>query len=262
VTGIVVAAIVPHGGIAVAELCAESELGLAAATRAGLEELGRRFETAAPDTVVVLTPHNVHVEGSLAVIVAAQLEGVVRENGREIALTTPGDLELALALLADLARVDIPSTAVSYGGNRPAEASMPLDWGALIPLWYMGGRTQRPCRVVLVSPARDLPGHVHVEAGRVVAATAAASGKRVALIASADHGHAYDRQIVQLVRDNCLSGLLDIDPAFVATAPADSWWQMLVLHGAVGDDFDVDLLSYEAPTYFGMLCASFTPRAS
>ena len=130
---------------------------------------------------------------------------------------------------------------------------------------------------MLVSPARDLPGHVHVEAGRVVAATAAASGKRVALIASADHGHAhdpsgpygfdpasavYDRQIVQLVRDNCLSGLLDIDPAFVATAQADSWWQMLVLHGAVGDDFDVDLLSYEAPTYFGMLCASFTPRAS
>ena len=272
-----VAAIVPHGGIAVAELCAESELGLAAATRAGLEELGRRFETAAPDTVVVLTPHNVHVEGSLAVIVAAQLEGVVRENGREIALTTPGDLELALALLADLARVDIPSTAVSYGGNRPAEASMPLDWGALIPLWYMGGRTQRPCRVVLVSPARDLPGHVHVEAGRVVAATAAASGKRVALIASADHGHAhdpsgpygfdpasavYDRQIVQLVRDNCLSGLLDIDPAFVATAQADSWWQMLVLHGATEDGFDVELLSYEAPTYFGMLCAAFTPKAS
>ena len=277
VTGIVVAAIVPHGGIAVAELCAESELGLAAATRAGLEELGRRFETAAPDTVVVLTPHNVHVEGSLAVIVAAQLEGVVRENGREIALTTPGDLELALALLADLARVDIPSTAVSYGGNRPAEASMPLDWGALIPLWYMGGRAKHPPEVVLVSPARDLTGSVHVDAGRVVAETAVASGKRVALIASADHGHAhdpggpygfdpasavYDRQIVQLVRDNCLSGLLDIDPAFVATAQADSWWQMLVLHGAVGDDFDVDLLSYEAPTYFGMLCASFTPRAS
>jgi len=277
VSGLVVAAIAPHGGIAVAELCDESELDVAAKTRTGLEELGQRFEAAAPDSIVVLTPHNVHVEGSLAVIVAGQLEGVVGDRGREIALTSPVDLDLSLALLDDLARAGIPATAVSYGGNRPAEASMPMDWGALIPLWYMGGRTQRPCRVVLVSPARDLPGHVHVEAGRVVAATAAASGKRVALIASADHGHAhdpsgpygfdpasavYDRQIVQLVRDNCLSGLLDIDPAFVATAQADSWWQMLVLHGAVGDDFDVDLLSYEAPTYFGMLCASFTPRAS
>jgi hypothetical protein len=36
---------------------------------------------------------------------------------------------------------------------------------------------------------------------------------------------------------------------------------MLVLHGATDGSFDVDLLSYEAPTYFGMMCASFTPRA-
>jgi len=272
-----VAAIAPHGGIAVAELCDESELGVAAATRTGLEELGRRFEAAAPDSVVVLTPHNVHVEGSLAVIVAGRLEGVVGDGGREIALTSPVDLDLSLALLDDLARAGIPATAVSYGGNRPAEASMPMDWGALIPLWFMGGRSTTPPQVVLVSPARELPGRVHVEAGRVVAATAAESGKRVALIASADHGHAhdangpygfdpasaaYDQEIVDIVRTNQLAGLLEIDPAFVATAQADSWWQMLVLHGAVGDGFDVELLSYEAPTYFGMLCAALTPKAS
>ena len=277
VSGIVVAAIAPHGGIAVAELCDESELGVAAATRAGLEELGRRFVAAKPDTVVVLTPHNVHVDGSLAVIVAGRLDGAVGEGAREITLMSPVDLDLAVALLGDLARAGIPATAVSYGGNRPAEAAMPMDWGALIPLWYMGGREEPPPGVVLVAPARDLPGHVHVEAGRIVAETAAASGKRVALIASADHGHAhdpagpygfdpasavYDAQVVELVRDNRLEGLLDIDPGFVGTAQADSWWQMLVLHGAVGDGFDAELLSYEAPTYFGMLCASFTPKAS
>ena len=131
--------------------------------------------------------------------------------------------------------------------------------------------------VVLVSPARDLPPEVHVAAGRVIAETAASSGKRVALIASADHGHAhdptgpygfdpasaaYDRQIVELVCENRLAGLLEIDPGFVAEAQADSWWQMLVLHGATAEGFAAELLSYEAPTYFGMLCASFTPKAS
>ena len=276
-SGLVVAAIAPHGGIAVAELCDGSDLDVAATTRTGLEELGRRFDTAAPDTVVVLTPHNVHVDGSFAVIVAGRLEGVVGEGGREIALTSPVDLDASLALLDRLARAGIPATAVSYGGNRQAEASMPMDWGALIPLWYMGGRAKHPPEIVLVSPARDLPVSAHVDAGRVVAETAAASGKRVALIASADHGHAhdpggpygydpasavYDGKIVELVRENRLAGLLDIDPDFVAIAQADSWWQMLVLHGAVGDGFDVELLSYEAPTYFGMLCASFTPKAS
>jgi aromatic ring-opening dioxygenase LigB subunit len=277
VSGIVAGAIAPHGGIAMAELCTEAELPVAAVTRAGLEELGRRFAAAAPDTILVLTPHNVHVEGSFAVIVAGQLEGTVGEGDREVALTSPVDVDLSLALLRDLATAGLPATGVSYGGNRPAEASTPMDWGALIPLWYMGGRADPPPRIVLVSPARELSGEAHIEAGRVVAATAAASGNRVALIASADHGHAhdpngpygfdpasaiYDRQIEELVDGNDLAGLLAIDPAFVAEAQADSWWQMLVLHGATEDGFDVELLSYEAPTYFGMLCAAFTPRAS
>ncbi len=276
-SGIVVAAIAPHGGIAVAELCDESDLEVAAATRAGLEELGRRFSAAAPETVVVLTPHNVHVDGSMAVIVAGTVEGTVGEGGREIALTSLVDVELALAILENLARAGIPSTGVSYGGNRPTEASMPMDWGALIPLWYMGGRSEPAVATVLVSPARDLPAELHVAAGRVIAETAAASGRPVGLIASADHGHAhepggpygfdpasavYDGQIVELVRENRLAGLLEIDPEFVGTAQADSWWQMLVLHGATANGFDAELLSYEAPTYFGMLCASFTPRVS
>jgi aromatic ring-opening dioxygenase LigB subunit len=276
-SGITVAAIAPHGGIAVAELCSDAELHVAAETRAGFEQLGRAFASAAPETIVVLTPHNVHIPGSMAVIVAGHLEGVVGEDGREISLTSPVDLDLALELLDNLGAAGISSTAVSYGGNRPAEASMPMDWGALIPLWFMGGRADPPPAVVLVSPARDLPAEVHVEAGRVIAETAAASGKRVGLIASADHGHAhdpdgpygfdpasavYDRQIVEIVGENRLERLLEIDPNFVVTAQADSWWQMLVLHGATDGGFDAELHSYEAPTYFGMLCASFTPKAS
>jgi hypothetical protein len=33
-----------------------------------------------------------------------------------------------------------------------------------------------------------------------------------------------------------------------------------MLHGALGDGYDAELISYEAPTYFGMLTASFVPR--
>ena len=116
-SGVVVGAIAPHGGIAVAELCDEAKLDVAAVTRAGLEELGRRFEAAAPEAIVVLTPHNVHIAGAMAVIVAGALEGVVGENGREIALTSPVDLELALALLDNLRRAGVSAAPVSYGGN-------------------------------------------------------------------------------------------------------------------------------------------------
>jgi len=99
--------------------------------------------------------------------------------------------------------------------------------------------------------------------------------KRVALIASADHGHAhdaegpygfdpaakeYDDRIVDLVREDRLGELLGLDAAFVEAAKADSFWQMLMLHGALGDRWQGEFLSYEAPTYFGMLCAAYEPR--
>ncbi|HZQ66005.1 MAG TPA: hypothetical protein VFA66_12330 [Gaiellaceae bacterium] len=276
-SGLVIAAVAPHGGIAVAELCGPDEVGLAAATRAGLEELGRRFRAAEPDTAVVVTPHNVHVEGVLAVVVAGELAGSVEEGGRAVSLECPVDVDLALALRRALGDAGIPAVCVGYGSNRLHEASMPLDWGALVPLWFLGGRRSPPLPVVLVSPARDLPPALHVEAGRALATAAAGSGKRIALIASADHGHAhdpggpygcsaesavYDEHVVRATRAGTLERLLDLDPALVEAAQADSWWQLLVLHGALGDGFEAELLSYEAPTYFGMMCACFTPKPS
>ncbi len=276
-SGIVFASIAPHGGIAVAELCAEDELELARATREAMTELGRRFYDAAADTVVVLTPHNVHVDGHVAIVIAGSLEGSVSEEGREIALSCPVDSELSLRYLLDLVGTGVPTVGVSFGPNDPEQAAMPLDWGALIPLWFMGGRSEPQVPVVLVAPPRDLPPTTLVQAGLVLAASARDSGKRVALIASADHGHAhdadgpygfdpasasYDELVVELVRDNRLEGLVALEPALVEAARADSFWQLLVLHGALDTSFDADLLCYEAPTYFGMLCAGFTPRAS
>ncbi len=45
----------------------------------------------------------------------------------------------------------------------------------------------------------------------------------------------------------------------VDDAYADSLWQVAMLSGALGSSFDVELLSYEAPTYFGMVCAAYSP---
>jgi aromatic ring-opening dioxygenase LigB subunit len=150
-----------------------------------------------------------------------------------------------------------------------------MDWGVLIPVWTMGGRHDPPVPLVVVSPARDRSLEEHVRAGRALARAAQASEKRVALIASADHGHAhdasgpygfdpaaalYDAQVAELVEGNRLAGLLELEPAFVDAAKADSWWQLLMLHGALGDGWNAEFLSYEAPTYFGMLCAAFAPN--
>jgi aromatic ring-opening dioxygenase LigB subunit len=276
-SGLVFAAIMPHGYMAIREACTPEDGDLGRATQQAMTEIGQRFDAAKPDVTIILTPHNVHVDGHMAVIVAGKLEGSLsRWTTQPVGLQGATDLQLARATLAGLNEAGIPTVGVSYGGNASDSATAPMDWATLIPLWYAGGRSQPPVPVVVVCPARDLSPEAHVRAGQALAGVAAASGKRVALIASSDQAHThsegppygydpagaeYDQRVVDLVRRGQLGELLDIDPALLEAAKADSFWQMLMLHGALGEDWQVDLLSYEVPTYFGMLCAAYTPAA-
>ncbi len=271
--GLVFGCIAPHGGIAIAEACEPAERELAAATRRGMEELGRRFDHAAPDVAIVLTPHNVHVEGAMAVITSGTVAGAL-DGHPDVALRIPVERSLALGLKAAIAAEGIPVTGISYGANDAAASTFPMDWAILVPLWFMGGRRTPPVPIVVVVPARDLPYERHVAAGRAIARAAEASGRRVALIASCDHGHGhdangpygftarsqeFDEQVVALVKKDDLAGLLRMDPALPVEGKADSYWQMLMLHGALDRTWRGEFLSYEAPTYYGMLCASYLP---
>lgn len=254
---IVFAAIAPHGGPVFDQPDAP--------TRKGMEELGRRFAQAKPDAVIVATPHGLHADGHFAVVRSSRLEGDASQwTDADTHYEGPGEPELADACIAALRDAGLPALGVTFGSTAAGSSTMPLDWGALIPLWFM----RAPA--VVVTPCRAFSNDDHVRAGRALAA--ATGERRIAFIASADHGHGhtadgpygfaaesadYDEQIQAIVRENRLAELAEWDPAFAVAAKADSFWQLLMLHGALGDAFSAELLSYEAPTYFGMLTASF-----
>ena len=255
---IVFAAIAPHGGLIFDQPDAP--------TRRGMEELGGRFAATMPEAAIVLTPHGVHVDGRFTVVRSSRLEGdAARWTDADTHYEGPGEPDLAEACVAALQADGLPALGVTFGATAAGASTMPLDWGALIPLWFM----RAPA--VVVTPCRERPNAEQVRAGT---ALARATGKRrIALIASADHGHGhtedgpygfaaesapYDALIQELVAGNRLGELVHVDPSWAVAAKADSFWQLLMLHGAIGDAFDVELLSYEAPTYFGMLTASFT----
>ena len=235
---VVFACIAPHG-----------DLELDATLRAAMEELGRRCAAAEPEVAVVVTPHSVHVDGHFAVVTTAKV-------GEE-----ETDTETAAALL----ETSLPILGVSYGGNDPETAEFPLDWGTEIPLAYMPAT-----RVVVVSPARDRPLEEHLALGEAIVALPG----RVALIASADHGHAhsadgpygfdpaaaeYDARLLEILSSDCLDFLPLAE--LVQPAKADSLWQLLVLQGAVGESGRADVLAYAAPTYYGMLVAEIQTAA-
>ncbi|HEX4323368.1 MAG TPA: hypothetical protein VHZ77_01935 [Gaiellaceae bacterium] len=232
---LVFACIAPHG-----------EMELDASLKEAMEELGRRFEAAAPEVAVVVTPHSVHVEGHFAVVTAGKV----------------GEWETDGALASALLQASLPILGVSYGGNDAGTAEFPLDWGTEVPLTFM-----RAPRVVVVSPARDRPLEEHLRLGEAIAALPG----RVALIASADNGHAhdadgpygfdpaaasYDAQLQAILA----SDRLDFLPlaALAEPAKADSLWQLVVLQGALGETARADVLAYAAPTYYGMLVAEVT----
>jgi aromatic ring-opening dioxygenase LigB subunit len=216
--------------------------------------------------VIVGTPHGVIADGSFVVVRSARLEGDASQwTDADSNYDGPGDPELADACVEAMRADGLPATGVTFGATAAGASTMPLDWGAAIPLWFMSAPA------VVVSPCRPLPNDLHVRAG---AALARATGdRRIALIASADHGHGhtedgpygfaaeskpYDERIVELVRGNRLGELVPTDPAWAVAAKADSFWQLLMLHGALaGHAFAPELLSYEVPTYFGMLTASY-----
>jgi aromatic ring-opening dioxygenase LigB subunit len=226
-----VIAVAPHGEIeAVPEL------------EAAMQELARRYD--GQSTVVVVTPHNVHVEGHFAVVTSA------RVGDYDV------DRDLALAIVDRARAAGLPVVGVSYGGNDPAQAELPIDWGTAVPLRYLS-----PPRVVVVAPARDRPLDEHVRLGELL--------RGHTLIASADHGHAHDpdgpygfhpsaaeydarfRELATTAGDfRPLAALVD-------DAKADSLWQLLVLQGATGGR-PLELLAYAAPTYYGMAVAIAT----
>ena len=273
---LVFAAIAPHGGLAIAEACSPDERLLAMATRAGMEELGRLFAAARPEAVVIATPHNVHLANTLGVVVAGRMAGRLAGAPASIALDVPAAIDLAWLMLESLVSAGLPAAGVSFGSNDPTTSVAPMDWGVLIPLWFMGGRHDPPVPVAVVTPARELSAAAHVHAGAAIAEAAERSARRVAFIASADHGHAhveggpygyhpsaakYDGLVCELVRSGHLERLIEIPAELVEEAKADSWWQMLMLHGATAG-WTGRLISYEAPTYFGMLTASYEPGIS
>ncbi len=260
--------IAPHGYQCLPELTPSPTE--ARATREAMAELGRRLEALAPDTVVLLTPHGIRIDGAMCISVSVRASG---DLGSQVAVDFEVDQELAEQIARESTASGVPVARCIYGASGGPSCCIPLDWGSIIPLRYMGHTYSPKPRVVVICPSRALSRQQMVDFGQAIGRAAEAAGRRVALIASADQAHAhdaagpyghdpaaaeYDRQMCEAVKANDLHRLLAIDATLVEDAKPDSLWQMLILAGALEiRPMQGELLSYEVPSYFGMLCAAY-----
>ena len=283
------AAVAPHGFPIIPELSDDAEGALA--TRAAMAELGRRAAAAGVGVLVVAGPHGIRVDGAVCLADTARAAGALRWEGRQVELNVPLDGPLTAAIAGAARAAGVPVALAGFAGNRRDQSAVPLDWGTLTPLWFLGhGRNmagrgdvlaEPPVEdlgppAVIVTPSRALPRATLVAFGRAVAEAAAADGRRIGFVASCDWGHTHradgpygfhpkaaevDARVVEAIAAGEPLRLLDLPEEDAAAAAIDGLWQTLVLGGVLERvPMRPEVLCYEAPTYYGMLTAVFSPR--
>lgn len=285
---IVFAAVLPHGFPLIPDL--SEDAGGALVTRAAMTEAGRRAAAAGVEAIVIAGPHGFRVNGAVCLADVARAAGSLRWQDRLVELNIPVDGPLTDLIAAKAEAAGVPIALGGYAGNARDQSSLPLDWGLLTPLWFLGHDRNMPGKgdvladdpdedigppAVLVSPSRALPRETLVAFGRAVADAAAEDGRRIAFIASCDWAHTHradgpygfsdlaapvDARVVEAIAAGDPLRLMDLSDEDASTAAIDGLWQTLMLGGVLERvPMRADLLSYEAPTYYGMLVATFEP---
>lgn len=259
------ACIAPHAGDLIDDLT-KVEL-----TRQSMLAMSERLQALAPEVIVIINPHGFRVQGALSVSVA---ERATAYWASDVKLDFEMDPILANAIADKATEMNVPVVKYIYGASGGPECFVPLDWGAVVPLYFLGHRFTPKPKLVHLSPMRTLPLATHYEFGRAIGRVIKESDKRIAFIASADQGHAhaangpygydpasakYDAWMQEIICNGNLDQLLNADMDLVEAGKPDSLWPTTILAGILKENpMPAKFLSYEVNVYFGILCAEFT----
>ncbi len=283
---LVAAAIAPHGFPVIPALDDGAAEGGVETPRA-MAALGRLFNDRQVEAVVVVGPHGIRADGFFAMVDAARAAGTLRWKSRSVEVNVPCDRSLIEAINNASGARGIPVARVSYAGNRADQAVIPLDWGALVPLWFLGHdqneagtgdvlgnapTTSGGPAAVLITPSRSLSREAMVDFGRTLGEVISRDVRNIGVVASCDWAHTHradgpygaheaaervDAVVVDAIGRNAITDLLALAEIDVANAAIDGLWQALILAGVQDvTPFTLELQSYEAPTYYGMLVAT------
>ncbi|QXJ35592.1 DODA-type extradiol aromatic ring-opening family dioxygenase [Saccharolobus shibatae] len=216
------------------------------------------------DEYIVITPHNIRIDDHMAVILTQYAEGKLGKIKRKYLC----DRGLAYEIYERAKGKGLPVVGVNFGALEGKESKIALDWGSLIPLYFLKRR-----RIVLLTPARGVKREILREFGVVIGEALRDHRKRIGVIVSADHAHThdpkgpygyseyavvYDSMIVDIFKNERFEDLMKIDDKVVSEAKPDSYWQLLIMLGILESScnrYSVKMMVYQVPSYFGMMVA-------
>src|ERR1700756_426680 len=244
---LVYSCIAPHGGEIIPELASRSMLGRFKDTRTAMETLARRISEARPHTIIIASPHNLRLSGKIAVVTAENSSGELKGSSKKsINLHARLDRAFGESILRASEKAKLPVVGANYGTASGASSSMQMDWGTLVPLWFVLKNKRVAPKIVIVAPSREIPLRKNYEFGQLLGRMMTLERRRFVFIASADQAHAhsrsgpygfnsaaskYDNIVMSKIRQNKLKTIMSLSPRFVEDAKPDSLWQMTMLAG-------------------------------
>jgi aromatic ring-opening dioxygenase LigB subunit len=269
------ACIMPHGGEIIPDLATHKTGQLFQETTKAARTIAKDIKRSNPRTIIIASPHNLRLQNHIAVVTTESSSGELRGAGkRKVSLKLKCDREFAKELLRESTKQGLPVVGANYGTVEGPASDMAMDWGTLVPLWFVAREERVKARIVVVAPSREIPLGQNISFGRVLARLAERKkNHRVVFIASADQAHAhqksgpygfhraaakYDNFVSRAIRENRIGSISRLTKRFVEDAKPDSLWQIAMLVGVTQViKMRGSLLSYQVPTYYGMICASF-----
>ena len=261
---LIYACIAPHAGDLI------DDPGRVMLTYQSMNEMGAKLEALNPETIIIVNPHGFRVSNAMNIAIT---EKAFAEWPPDIKMDFDVDKSFADTIADKAEEMSVPVMRYIYGASGGDSCYVPLDWGAVIPLCFMGYKFERKPKIVHISPMKSLSLQTHYDFGRAVGQVIKGSNKRIAFVASADQGHAhnedgpygydpastkYDAWMQDVIRNGNLDELLNVDMQMVEDGKPDSLWPTTILAGVLKENpMKARLLSYEVDVYFGIMCAEF-----
>ncbi len=255
--------ILPHPPIILPEVGKGEEKRIRR-TAEGFETVARRIAEERPETIVIVSPHNVMFRDAFYVNPGERETDDMRRFGCGASVTYTYDTELRDEILRLCAERDIPTVSDARWAGRP-------DHGSVLPLLFLN-RYYSCYRVVRLSPSL-LPDENLLEMGRILDRAAANTGRKISIIASGDLSHKllkegpygfapegleFDRRITEAMAAGDFAAFRGFDPDFLDRAAECGLQGFILLSGALeGYETVPDFLSYEGPFGVGYAVCAF-----
>ncbi|HBR08107.1 MAG TPA: extradiol ring-cleavage dioxygenase [Clostridiales bacterium] len=228
---------------------------------------------AAPDTVVITTPHSVMYADWFHISPGRGASGSFSQfRASEVRVSADYDTEF-VDTLCRMAREQ------KFPAGTEGEKSPELDHAAMIPLYFLneayGGKPLPPIVRIGLS---GLPLYEHYRLGMMIRGAAEKLGRRISFVASGDLSHrlkedgpygfraegpAYDKRIMDVMGRAAFGELFDFSDAFCDSAGECGHRSFTIMAGCFdGQAVTGRALSYEGPFGVGYGVCAFTPGAA